>query len=539
MSNPDPNSQVEILLRQGIDAARAGNNADARALLERVVQQDQRNERAWFWLAAVVDNVEQKRICLGNVLTINPNNTRAKNLIDALQAIAEGRPVPGFTPGETGMGTAATFDAAASQAETFEMPPAMAGPGMPAASTRSGDSNRNVWYIAAAFGAIAVVVLLAVLIVMLTGGDDEGGGSSVPSATFVSLNQPTTAVGQFPTPTTIPLENVTPVTPTPTLPPTIPPPTSTPIPSSTPTSDVPPTLFPSLTGATGKIIMRSGQVPGDENNQPIAIVSPDGMTQQTITGNDRGHTPVLSADGNRMVYIKYSVGQRTYYMQFDNLQGTAPQFGTDFWGNSVVLMDTNYPNWSNNGRWLIFTATGMGSVTDDLYFLDMSDEPLGEVLQRLTSDDGVESWPAFAPDDTQIVYAVDLSSVEFGAGTELRIYNLNDNTARDLTHNRANLIESAPDWSPDGTQIVFAGQESGANESDIYLISASGTTEPQKIVDSEFNDIQPRFSPDGRFIVFSSNRTGNWDVFIYEIATQNYYQVTTAKHTDIANDWGR
>lgn len=283
--------------------------------------------------------------------------------------------------------------------------------------------------------------------------------------------------------------------------------------------------------------MRSGQVPGDPQNQPIAIINPDGTNQQTITDDQRGHAPALSPDGNRMVYIKYSPGTREVLMQFDNLQGTAPQFGTDYWGRIATLINPNHPDWSPDGRWLAFTAAGMGSVTADLYLLDMADTPTGDILQRLTEDEGIEAWPSFAPDGTQIVYEVDRSALEFGAGTDLRVYNVLDGSVRDLTTNGPELIESAPDWSPNGTQIVFAAQESGGLEKDIYLIDALGETAPQKIIDSNSDDIQPRFSPDGRYIVFSSERSGNWDVFIYDLTTQSYYQVTTARHTDIANDW--
>jgi Tol biopolymer transport system component len=71
------------------------------------------------------------------------------------------------------------------------------------------------------------------------------------------------------------------------------------------------------------------------------------------------------------------------------------------------------------------------------------------------------------------------------------------------------------------------------------MIPSSGAAPAEKIIESDANDIAPRFSPDGGYIVFSSDRTGNWDVFIYEIATQTIYQVTTGPHTDIANDWGQ
>src|SRR6476659_2443325 len=66
------------LLQQGIVAARAGNREEARALLTQVVEDDERNEQAWLWLAGVVDTPEDICTCLQNVLDLNPANQQAQ-----------------------------------------------------------------------------------------------------------------------------------------------------------------------------------------------------------------------------------------------------------------------------------------------------------------------------------------------------------------------------------------------------------------------------------------------------------------------------
>ena len=58
------------LLQQGIVAARAGKREEARALLMQVVEDDERNEQGWLWLAGVVDDPEDVRTCLQNVLDL-------------------------------------------------------------------------------------------------------------------------------------------------------------------------------------------------------------------------------------------------------------------------------------------------------------------------------------------------------------------------------------------------------------------------------------------------------------------------------------
>jgi tetratricopeptide (TPR) repeat protein len=70
--------QVSEWLRDGIAAARAGRRDEARELLMRVIEVNERSERAWLWLSGVVETDEERLICFENVLTLNPDNAQAK-----------------------------------------------------------------------------------------------------------------------------------------------------------------------------------------------------------------------------------------------------------------------------------------------------------------------------------------------------------------------------------------------------------------------------------------------------------------------------
>jgi hypothetical protein len=70
--------EVTDLLQQGIGAARAGRREEARALLMQVVEADERNEQAWLWLAGLIEDPEDIRTCLQNVLDLNPANQQAQ-----------------------------------------------------------------------------------------------------------------------------------------------------------------------------------------------------------------------------------------------------------------------------------------------------------------------------------------------------------------------------------------------------------------------------------------------------------------------------
>src|SRR6266487_320525 len=91
-------STTEILLQQGIAAARAGQREEARALLMRVVEADERSEQGWLWLAGVMDDPEDMRTCLENVLDLNPGNVKAQQGLAWIESRYGPRATPGAAP---------------------------------------------------------------------------------------------------------------------------------------------------------------------------------------------------------------------------------------------------------------------------------------------------------------------------------------------------------------------------------------------------------------------------------------------------------
>ncbi len=65
-------------LQAGVTAARAGNHTHARGWFIRVLQQEPRNETAWFWLSRVMPDTEQALRCIDHLLTINPRHAQAR-----------------------------------------------------------------------------------------------------------------------------------------------------------------------------------------------------------------------------------------------------------------------------------------------------------------------------------------------------------------------------------------------------------------------------------------------------------------------------
>jgi len=80
-------------LQAGIEALRAGHRREARRLFGDLVREQPDNAAAWWYLAAVLSDPEQKSHCLRQVLRLLPDHTEARQMLaDIERQVA--RPTP-------------------------------------------------------------------------------------------------------------------------------------------------------------------------------------------------------------------------------------------------------------------------------------------------------------------------------------------------------------------------------------------------------------------------------------------------------------
>ena len=126
--------------------------------------------------------------------------------------------------------------------------------------------------------------------------------------------------------------------------------------------------------------------------------------------------------------------------------------------------------------------------------------------------------PDVSPDGTQVACVVSgerarqLAVVPFGGGTPQVL-------APD-----APGMAYTPAFSPDGKLIAYSRWKPGGFR-DIHLYDLDAKTDRAITVDRAM-DVDPRFTPDGRYLLWSSDRTGIYDVYAYELATGQLFQVT-------------
>ena len=156
-------------------------------------------------------------------------------------------------------------------------------------------------------------------------------------------------------------------------------------------------------------------------------------------------------------------------------------------------------------------------------------QPDGQDLQRLTTGPGFDACTAYSADGSKIAYCSNQS------GT-FQVWTMNqDGTDKQqVTHvNRAIF----PDFSPDGSKIVFTGQAAGSSTRDIYVINSDGTGLTQLTSDAGDN-AYPAFSPNGSKIVFTSNRSGVRQVWLMHADGSHQRQLTfDPQPKDQVPDW--
>jgi Tol biopolymer transport system component len=188
------------------------------------------------------------------------------------------------------------------------------------------------------------------------------------------------------------------------------------------------------------------------------------------------------------------------------------------------------PVWSPDGTRIAFssTRTGPGNTAGhtNIYVMDAD----GGNVRLLThhtdeeEDRTIDNWvildPAWSPDGTKLVYAIDTLE---GAGS-IVIVNADGSGGETFIHAPG---ATDPAWSPDGTRIAYVARESAFNPEDnigaryLLVVNADGsgktriTTAPPFFFNG-FGYPQgngPAWSPDGKRLTFTSNISGNDEIY--------------------------
>jgi serine/threonine-protein kinase len=150
-------------------------------------------------------------------------------------------------------------------------------------------------------------------------------------------------------------------------------------------------------------------------------------------------------------------------------------------------------------------------------------------LAQLTFSEGVEEWPAWAPDGVQLAYTAEVDGFR-----QLFVRDTRNGTEQRVTSDTRDDIQ--PAWSPDGRRLTFvrASADRGKLEptdingwyqdgGDVWIIDVA-TRRATQVVQNAFG---PAWSPDGRSLSFDATWAGPRRIWMADTTGRNPRQVTS------------
>jgi Tol biopolymer transport system component len=157
---------------------------------------------------------------------------------------------------------------------------------------------------------------------------------------------------------------------------------------------------------------------------------------------------------------------------------------------------------SPDGTRLAYGLVDGKAGTQDLWVRDLK----RGVSSRLTFGDGNEIWPTWSPDGRDIAFGSDASGAYSvrrqpadGTGVESPVYGTNQNTG-------------PSDWSGDARTLVLTAYPQG--NADLWTCNAEGGGDAREVLGTPFNESQGQLAPDGRWLAYTSMESGVPEVYV-------------------------
>ena len=250
-------------------------------------------------------------------------------------------------------------------------------------------------------------------------------------------------------------------------------------------------------------------------NREVYLVNEDGSSLKRLTETaEQERVPTISPDGQNVLFFRRN-NERTFSHLISLTLDT---------NKENVIGDPGYqnfdPHWMSDMSSITFVSDRDDSW--EIYRLDSNDNH----AVRLTTNSVQDYSPLFSPDGSKIAYI----SQESGK-PDIWIMNADGTSKINLTPDANEEISFG--WSPDGSKIIyssrkpksqFSGLESGSrsnasnNSSEIYILEIANLQNKQ-LTKNDHLDTSPDWSPDGSRVVYCSCERGYLELYLLELHT--------------------
>jgi TolB protein len=187
----------------------------------------------------------------------------------------------------------------------------------------------------------------------------------------------------------------------------------------------------------------------------------------------------------------------------------------------LLWANASQPAFARGGRRMAFR--NMDPVHLGLAILDLSSNTITDLTAHVE-----DSSPCWSPESNQIVFASDKHG-----DRKWRLYVVSPGEVRGEGDEWA--FGQMPAWSRDGGRIAYHGCDERGDACSVWVMQPGGFN-PARLT-SDPSDTAPAWSPDGTQVAFVSARAGNWELYLVEIATGQERRLTEDPAVDIAPIW--
>jgi Tol biopolymer transport system component len=220
-------------------------------------------------------------------------------------------------------------------------------------------------------------------------------------------------------------------------------------------------------------------------------------------------SPLWSRYGSRLYYISETGKEHPSIRMVDTLTGKTLVLHRGLVTGNLAL--------SPDGRLLAFSElrrVGDYYEHTDVFALDLASGKVRQLTHGQRARD-----PDFASDTSLLVFVAN-----GGGQNDLKLLDLKTGKVSRLTETEDHTAYSSPRFSPGGKWIAV-GVSRADGYADIELIDRrTGWTIP--VTHDRADDISPTWSRTGKFLFFVSDRTGIFNLYAYQLATGETFQVT-------------
>ncbi len=213
----------------------------------------------------------------------------------------------------------------------------------------------------------------------------------------------------------------------------------------------------------------------------LHVADADGFSPQTIlSSNEPIISPKWSPDGSRLAYVSFEQRKPVVYVQ--SIVTGQRQAVANFFGSNSA------PAWSPDGRRLAVVLSRDGGSQINIINADGSGQPV-----RLAASASIDTEPNFSPDGSAILFTSDR-----GGAPQIYRIPVSGGQPQRMTFDGSYNVSAR--YHPDGKSFTFIHRCSGR-----FAVAVQDLTTRQVQVLSDGGvDESPGFAPNGRMILYAS-----------------------------------